>query len=37
MHEELKRTSSNTGGDSALRTEVERLQRENNSLHTEII
>lgn len=35
MHEELKRSAPT--GDEALRSELERLQRENNTLHQQMI
>ena len=38
MHEELKQTTGNNGGfDENLRTEIERVQRENNLLHQQMI
>ena len=38
MHEELKQaTGSNGGFDEGLRAEFERTQRENNTLHQQMI
>ena len=38
MHEELKQATGNNGGfDESLRVEFERVQRENNTLHQQMI
>jgi hypothetical protein len=37
MHEELKSKSTGGGVDERLKDEFERLQRENNQLHQEMI
>jgi hypothetical protein len=38
MHEELKQATGNNGGfDESLRAEFERVQRENNTLHQQMI
>jgi hypothetical protein len=38
MHEELKLATGNNGGfNESLKSELERIQRENNSLHQQMI
>jgi len=38
MHDELKQATSNNGGfDESIKTEFERVQRENNALHQQMI
>ena len=38
MHEELKQSTGNNGGfDENLRAEIEKVQRENNLLHQQMI
>ena len=37
MHEELKQRSGNGDFDQGLKSEIERIQRENNQLHQQMI